>query len=277
MQGFKEYLSLTEKLITFGNKAYPKFGNIIILAGGAGSGKGFVIDNLLGIEGKILDVDAVKSLAMQSDLIIKKAKDLGVDILNLDLSHPKDVYTLHTTLDRLGTIKNRENTLLNSIMTSNPEMKPNLIFDVTLKDIGKFDNILIKAEQLGYKPENIHLVWVINDFNLAKQQNQSRDRIVPEDILTSTHVGASQTILTIVNDMEHYRHLLDGDIVFAFNKAHVDSELIKGDKGGQYIKDAFYVYIKRQNKPCDKITDISNRVLDKIKSYIPKVKTWDDY
>lgn len=31
--------SLDEKLITFGGKAYPKFGQIILLSGGAGSGK----------------------------------------------------------------------------------------------------------------------------------------------------------------------------------------------------------------------------------------------
>jgi len=35
---FNEYL--LEKLITFGGKAYPKFGNVVILAGGGGSGKG---------------------------------------------------------------------------------------------------------------------------------------------------------------------------------------------------------------------------------------------
>ena len=40
--------NLTEKLITFANKAYPKFGNVIIMAGGAGSGKGFVKDKLVG-------------------------------------------------------------------------------------------------------------------------------------------------------------------------------------------------------------------------------------
>lgn len=31
---FNEYL--LEKLITFGGKAYPKFGNVVILAGGGG-------------------------------------------------------------------------------------------------------------------------------------------------------------------------------------------------------------------------------------------------
>ena len=44
----EQYEVLLEKLITFGGKAYPKFGNIVIMAGGAGSGKGFVKDKLVG-------------------------------------------------------------------------------------------------------------------------------------------------------------------------------------------------------------------------------------
>ena len=38
---------LLEKLIVFNNKPYQPFGNIVIMAGGAGSGKGFVKDNLI--------------------------------------------------------------------------------------------------------------------------------------------------------------------------------------------------------------------------------------
>jgi intein/homing endonuclease len=33
---FKNYQELVEALITFGGKAYPKFGQVVILAGGAG-------------------------------------------------------------------------------------------------------------------------------------------------------------------------------------------------------------------------------------------------
>ena len=38
MKSFKDFTSLDEALITFGGKAYPKFGQVVILAGGAGSG-----------------------------------------------------------------------------------------------------------------------------------------------------------------------------------------------------------------------------------------------
>ena len=52
----EQFDELMEALITFGGKAYPKFGNVVIMAGGAGSGKGFVKDNLVGIEGFTFDV-----------------------------------------------------------------------------------------------------------------------------------------------------------------------------------------------------------------------------
>ena len=40
---------LKEALITFKGKQYPNFGQIVIVAGGPASGKGFVIDNLFDI------------------------------------------------------------------------------------------------------------------------------------------------------------------------------------------------------------------------------------
>ncbi|UQJ94980.1 hypothetical protein IANJMKHF_00074 [Klebsiella phage CPRSA] len=69
MKSFKQFTesTLTEALITFGGRAYPKFGQVVILAGGAGSGKGFTLEKLLGIEGITLDVDALKKLVMGSD------------------------------------------------------------------------------------------------------------------------------------------------------------------------------------------------------------------
>ena len=71
----EEYGELSEKLITFAKQAYPKFGNILILAGGAGSGKGFIKDKLVGMEGFTFDVDALKTLAAKTPAIAKKVKD----------------------------------------------------------------------------------------------------------------------------------------------------------------------------------------------------------
>src|SRR6056300_1642925 len=94
----EQYDVLLEKLITFGGQAYPKFGNIVIMAGGAGSGKGFVKDKLVGIEGKVFDVDELKTLAAKTPAIRKKVKDeFGVDLENLaaNLKEPENVAKLH--------------------------------------------------------------------------------------------------------------------------------------------------------------------------------------
>ena len=261
------------------------------------SGKGFTTSNLLGIEGKILDVDALKLLAVESPLVIQKAKEAGVDITNPDFKDPDFVYKLHTVLDNIGILNKYNKNLFQSVLFAKPDMKPNLIFDVTLKDIGKFHKIVQQAATLGYEPANIHIVWVINDFEVAKSQNQSRARVVPEDILTQTHIGAAMTMKTIVDDMSDYRKYMDGDVVFAFNKSNVDSKLVKsklktvtGDAsdspvknfdakgnrtyGGAYVKESNYIYIKRKGKPALKANEIGQDILDKIVEYTPEPNTW---
>ncbi len=58
MFGFKRHL-LAEKLITLSNG--KKYGQIVFLAGGAGSGKGFAADNFMQKElFKVRDVDEWK-------------------------------------------------------------------------------------------------------------------------------------------------------------------------------------------------------------------------
>ena len=127
---------------------------------------------------------------------------------------------------------------------------------------------------LGYDTKNIHLVWVVNDIEVAKKQNQNRDRVVPVEILVNTHRGASQTMLDIINMGKQLTRYMDGDIVFAFNKVGVDSNLVSSGKGGSYIKDSNYFYVKRQGKPVLTKEKISRDLRAKIKSYVPRNAEW---
>jgi hypothetical protein len=241
------------------------------------SGKGFVTSNLLGIEGKIIDVDRLKELALKTPGIIEKAKEYGVDLSKVNLKNPDEVSMLHTILsDRMGIVDKNQEFLFQSIMATSEEKRPNLIFDVTMKDIKKLHSIVNNAKLLNYKPENIHIVWVINDIEIAIEQNKKRARVVPEDILQMTHLGAAQTMLDIVKENDSLREKIDGDIVFAFNKAKVDSKIAQSANGGKYILDANYFYIKRKGKPAMSITDIGIEFLTKISEYTPKKETWHD-
>lgn len=274
----EEYIELAEKLITFAGQAYPKFGHVIIMAGGAGSGKGFVKDNLIGAEGITFDVDVLKTMAAKTPAIAKKVKDeLGVDLKDLasNLKDPENVSRLHEIIgDYLQLDDKRLKTVYKSIIQAHPDRKPNLIFDVTLKDLRKLQNVTRQVKALGYKNESIHIVWVVNDIEVAKAQNLKRSRTVPAEILVNTHRGASQTMNDIVNMGKTLKNYMDGDIVFAFNQVGVDSDLKKSGRGGQFIKDANYFYIKRAGKPVASVNAVSLSLRKKIASYVPKGVDW---
>jgi hypothetical protein len=270
---------LLEKLITFGGQAYPKFGNIIIMAGGAGSGKGFVKDKLVGAEGKVFDVDELKTLASKAPRIIKRIKDeLGTDLTKLasNLKDPENVGKLHGIMgDYLNLDSKVKKAMYTSIFAADPDRKPNIIFDVTLKDLQKLEKITRDASNLGYDKKNIHIVWVINDIEVAKSQNLKRSRTVPSEILVNTHRGAANTMGDILNMGKSLKRYMDGDIVFAFNKVGVDANLAKSGKGGSYIKDANYFYVKKQGKAPTSVDKLEADIRRKISGYVPRGVDWE--
>lgn len=289
MLSFNSFLN--EKLIILGKTAYPKFGTVVILAGGAASGKGFQINNLLGVDGKILDVDAVKLMAMKSKVFAKRVKDeTGYDIANFDMKKPENVFKLHELMaDVYGVTKGVERALFSSILVSDPNRKPNIIFDCTMKDMTKLESISRNVQELGYTKENIHLVWVVNDINVAMEQNSSRARVVPEEILIATHEGASLTMKKILDMGDKLKSYMDGDIWFSFNKAKVDATLVSSDlpdsakakkqfsgakDKGSYVIKADYIRIKKQGQPQLSSDKLSNVLVDKIKSYVPEINKW---
>ena len=274
----EQYDVLLEKLITFGGKAYPKFGNIVIMAGGAGSGKGFIKDKLVGLEGRVFDVDELKTLASKTPVIRKRVKDeFGVDLEKLagDLKNPENVAKLHEIIgDAMNLPDRRMQSFYTSVLTAADDRKPNIIFDVTLKDLRKLQNITRQVGSIGYAKENIHIVWVVNDIEVAKAQNAKRARQVPVEILVNTHRGASQTMGDILNLGKGLAKYMDGDIVFAFNKVGVDSSIQKGSGGGMAIKDANYFYVKRKGKPPTPVASLEKDLRAKITSYVPKGVEW---
>jgi len=281
MRTFKEFcqeaLKLDEKLITFGKRPYPKFGQIVILAGGAGSGKGFVLSNLLGIEGNVLDVDALKALAIGSTKLASRIKqETGVDIKDLNLNDSDNVKKMHEILaDVYGITKANQQRVFTAALAAPEERKPNLVFDVTLKDLSKLEKITRNAQNLGYAKENIHVVWVLNDVEMAKQQNLERDRVVPSEILLTTHEGAAITMARIMDMGGTLSRYLDGDMYIVFNKRGEDTTTISSPNGGMYVLDANYLQVKKKGKKVMSRSDLTDEIRNKIRDYTPDTPTWD--
>lgn len=308
MISFKNFVHnnsiVTEDLITFGKKAFPKFNQVVILAGGAGSGKGFVQQHLLGIEGKVFDVDAFKEASLKLPKFQKEIEERFGVKLNNDFEsfkkacfkNPEIVSWLHyRTLDGnaeegivgLNWDKKVQSMLMASLTSDN---RPNLIFDNTLKKESKIDDIVDSVEQFGYKREDIHLVWILNDIKTAIDQNATRDRTVALSILMGTHEGAGETMAKILYDTSESAKKIDGDIWIVFNKAFVDVKLDtragrikegepipsgilpdkKGKYKGAYVSDSLLLKVKEKGKAILSYDNIADKYLQKIIEYVPK-------
>lgn len=187
---FLEFLE--EQLLIVGKGA--RYGQVIFLSGGAGSGKGFVINNLLeGDKFKVMDVDEWKRMFQKVDELKKKYPE----IRGLDLRKPKDVFKLHAFVDSKGIKEKYYQAIFGQ--NRNKELLPNIIFDMTAKNVKSIEKVIPLLEAAGYKANKIHMVWVLTDYRIAVKQNKGRARIVPDDILLQTHEGAATTMYKILN------------------------------------------------------------------------------
>lgn len=195
MLNFKQYLTeqelLNEKLLLINNG--KKYGQIVFLAGGAASGKGFASANFMNNQDyKVRDVDEMKKLF----LTLNKLKHKYPELDGLNLKNPKDVFKLHAFVEKKGTVDSSMKHLIKGM--TKPETLPNILFDVTLKNIKKIKETMPDLIAAGYKAENTHLVWILTDYTVAVQANKTRERVVPDDILLQTHVGAHKTMWDII-------------------------------------------------------------------------------
>lgn len=225
---FKEFLN--EKIIQFNSGA--KYDNIVILAGGAASGKGFGASNFLRKENyKVFDVDELKKELLK----IAKLKNKYPEIRNLDLKKPEDVLKLHMFIKERGFKNARILSFLKSAGSS--KFKPNILFDITLKNTTAISTLIPKLLEYGYKPKNINIVWILSDYKIALKRNRERERIVKDDILLTTHSGAKSTMTNLISKSGGKwinSKFIDGEIYVILNN---NDETWFLDKQGKETKD----------------------------------------
>lgn len=265
------------------------------------SGKGFVLGNVLLFKGKTFDTDEVKKKILKfkdkkDSKIWKEFEQYAIeqnypktDLEDLDLTNSDDTSILHLFTKQRGYYEKFKD-LFFSVVANNKN-KPNVIFDVTLKDVSALDNIKSYLDTGNYEPKNVHLVWIVNSFDIALKQNAQRDRRVSFDIMLTTHNGAALSMKEIITNAEKYRNIIDGDIWIVPNKVGVDSSSIDNTepevdwKGKKYKKAvdlekmkatttiAKYtaIPIKKSGNPAMKFEEIQKDILDKIREYIPEI------
>lgn len=300
-------LILKEAAVNVGGQPAPKFGNVLILAGGAGSGKGTVLNNLIQMTGRIFDPDKLKSTALQLksfDRHLQKYLPADYDVKEVlsrqnPLADPTVVGALHATIKDLKWDSAVQELVFSAL--GNKTRFPNLIFDTTLASPTKLIDICSRCIELGYDAKNIHLVWVLQPVDVAMKQNAQRARRVPEKILKGTHIGAAKSMASVVLASEKIQQYLDGEIWIVFNHGAKDmvwerpyhpalgpfwtKEPMK-NKNGTPVVDNYGnevhakqnntikqlttrpVLMKERGRPADP-SRLTNEIVDKICKYVP--------
>lgn len=241
---------LNEKQIIIGGG--KKYGQVVFLAGGAGSGKGFAISNFMEMDKfKIRDVDALKVALVK----LAKSKGETEGIASTDFKNPDDVFRLHALVKSKGIIDHTLDLLLTG---AEKQTLPNILFDVTLKDIGDVRGKIRQLFEIGYKPEDIHIVWVLTNYDIAVEQNLSRDRIVPAHIVLDTHQGAAKTMMGLLkNEIQGIGTLIDGSITVVLNNKENTIYMTTSDT-------------RKTIKGKDKFIQLSGEKIEKNGSFIIK-------
>lgn len=273
MLTFSQYLE--EKLIMY--QQGKKYGQIVFLAGGAGSGKGFAISNFMEKEKfKIRDVDEwKKSFMKMADLQGKFP-----EIKGLNLKNPKDVYKMHMWVKKNG-VKDKSLDLL--LRDANSDRLPNIMFDITMKDASDIGDVIPKLKEAGYDSNNIHLTWVLTNYAVAIVNNRNRARVVPEDIMLLSHEGAAKNMYDVVKG--NLPRGLNGGVRVVLNNRentipYVDPETKKPLRtihGEMIIKDFTYLTFKKEGKTIAPEADVKKELLGWISVNVPKTKLTKDF
>jgi hypothetical protein len=293
----KDYraMELVEKQILYNNGA--RYGQIVFLAGGAGSGKGFAIKHFMqGEEFKIYDADKLKIAFQKLDdlgkfsakdlldkysnkisqrnreLIQKEVLDKGLKMSELNLNTPTHVYILHVLI---RATEAKDKTLELMLAGAEKGQLPNILFDSTFKDIEDVEKVLPLLLKAGYEPKNIHLTWVLTNYQIAIKNNKSRSRVVPEDILLATHKGAAETVYNLINT--GLPADINGGIYVILNNPEntiliVDPKTAKpyrDKRGNPVIKDFKYLVMKDPGTPAKKEIELKKQLLTWIRDNTP--------
>ena len=260
MKSFKSYLE--EKQIIPGRG--KKYGQAILLAGGAGSGKSFAVSQFIdSAQYKVINPDDVLTMAVR----LADQEKAFHNLKGKNLSKGEDLAQVYQDVVVDRRVTSRKNKVF--LQNLNPERLPNIILDRTFSRDSEFKTWATKLRNAGYKPENIHIVWVLTDLEIALAQNikrgQKGQRAVPNMILIGTHKGAKKSMTDYIYGRSKGASI-NGDVYVVFGG--VKNTIFYGTPEGELpsgetpmvVKDFRYMKVKSQGKKFDKSGVIAKKL-----------------
>ena len=161
----------------------------VFMAGGPGSGKSYVAQEIFGIPKKInVSVSGMKTVNSDTEFefLLKKYgfETIGGG-LDIDL-WPKDVFDAIAGGDEDSedmTVRKKAKLLTKARKEKYMEGRLGMIIDGTGHDFSKIKKEKKDLEAMGY---DCYMIFVNTSLEVAKQRNKERTRVLPDDILTKS-------------------------------------------------------------------------------------------
>lgn len=265
MEIFKKFLderglNMDPENISYQNGRYLKTGNILILAGGAGPDKGIVPGSIIPFNGTRFDDDAVRTSFEKlkiADLRSKFAMQTGRYLDSIEEGDPVDYSILK------GFVEDNipgDNVLFLFFLDQicNYSRRPNLIMDVALKNDNVKD-IAMLAGLGGYEGKKIHMVWIVNDFEVTVAHDKDGSGKTEPEITFKTNVAAAKTLKELVADCSGYRNCSYGYCWVLFKKAGAANKSAAALTADDYTA----VLIRKSGDPVF-WSDVEQQILDKM-------------
>ena len=203
-----------DKVVKFNGQTNPPYGWCVILCGGSGIGKSTAADLLVPINARRYDVDALKSdrfykISYDGDdhtITFNNGESYVLEDEGIfepyDMQNPDFVSWLHQK--RRPMAKKLKKSIFKAGEYADKERLPNILFDITGKDVEDFESIISEVKPIGYK---VAVVWVLGEIKQAISQNEKRGRQVPRDVLLKAHRGVFNAIGDIAMDAKLFSQI----------------------------------------------------------------------
>ena len=178
----------------------PGIFKCIFLAGGPGSGKSRVARDLFGIS-SVTSFSSSGLKTINSDIAFeKKLKDSGINAKDLGKIAQSDPELWDMIQGKShNSIRSQAKTLTNHQRDFYEAGRLGMIIDGTGNDTSKIKGQKERAEKMGY---DCFMVFVNTSLDVAKYRNSMRDRVMPDDLVTSiwkdcqNNMGKFQTMFS---------------------------------------------------------------------------------
>jgi cytidylate kinase len=192
----------------------------IFMAGGPGSGKSFVANDIFGIGAGLINTAASGLKVVASDVAFEaQLKKHGInpkDLADIERDNPELWGKIGPNPD---SIRNKAKGITDKQQKFYQEGRLGMIMDGTAQNHSKIASQKKEAENMGY---DCYMVFVNTSLEVAKERNLKRSRTLPDSVLTQSWKDAQE-------NLSKYRQIFGKNLIVVDNTVYkpIDSSVKK--------------------------------------------------